>query len=286
MTLRGIGTRAKLWAALIAGLTLAGAASAPTAPEVKLWRLECGHVGNADLDMFADSYALAGQRKDMVISCYLIRHGDTYMLWDAGFGAELAGKIEEPIPGVTVSVKRTLVDQLREIGVKPEQVSILGLSHMHYDHVGQAASFPKAKLLIGAEDLAILSTYPNNPLLEPHRLDPWFKGGAPKEGVTGDKDVFGDGTVTMLALPGHTPGHHGLLVRLKNKGSVLISGDLYHVADQAAVSGVARFNMDRVQTLSSQQRFAALVAALKPVTIIEHEPADVARLPAFPEAAN
>lgn len=272
--------------AVAVGLALLGAAPKAADPAVKLWRLDCGGVGNADLDMFADSYALAGQRKDMVISCYLIRHGNDYMLWDAGFGAELAGKTQEPIPGVTVSLKRTIVDQLGDIGVKPEQVTIVGISHMHYDHVGQAASFPKARLLIGAEDLAILSSNPDNPLLEPHRLDPWLKGASPREAVTGDKDVFGDGSVVMLSLPGHTPGHHGLLVRLKNKGPVLISGDLYHVAEQVPVDGVPRFNMDRVQTLSSQQRFAAIAATLKPTSIIEHEPADIARLPAFPEGAD
>lgn len=272
---------------IAAVLALAAAAPALAAqPDVRLWRLECGEVGNADLDMFADSYALAGKRKDMVISCYLIRHGNDYMLWDAGFGAELAGRTEEPIPGVTVGLKRTIVDQLGDLGIKPEQVTVIGISHMHYDHVSQAASFPRAKLLIGAEDLAILSSDPKDPLLEPQRLAPWLKGGAPREGVTGDKDVFGDGTVTMLALPGHTPGHHGLLVRLKDMGPVLITGDLYHVAEQVPVAGVPRFNMDRVLTLSSQQRFGALVAALKPIVIIEHEPADVAKLPAFPEAAH
>lgn len=284
----GIVARAGIWALIAAAMAAAftTSAMAADAPPVKLWRLDCGAVGNADLDMFADSFALAGKRKDMVISCYLIRHGTDYMLWDAGFGAELAGRTEEPIPGVTVALKRTIVDQLRDIGVKPDQVTIVGISHMHYDHVGQAASFPKARLLIGAEDLSILSSSPENPLLEPHRLDPWLKGGAPKEGVIGDKDVFGDGTVTMLALPGHTPGHHGLLVRLKNKGPVLISGDLYHVADQLPVAGVPRFNMDRMQTLSSQQRFAALADVLEPTVIIEHEPADIARLPAFPEGAD
>ncbi|AGH51185.1 beta-lactamase domain-containing protein [Sphingomonas sp. MM-1] len=281
----------RLRAALAAGLALVAAAPAPSAPPapaagVKLWRLDCGRVKNADLDMFADSYALAGKRKDMVISCYLIRHGRDYMLWDAGFGAELAGREEEPVPGVRVSLARTLVDQLGDIGVRPQDVSILGISHMHYDHASQAASFPKAKLLIGAADLAELQSGTRNPLVDAARLDPWLKGGAPSEGVVGDKDVFGDGSVVMLALPGHTNGHHGLLVRLSNKGPVLITGDLYHVSDQIPVHGVARFNMDRVATLSSQQRFDAIVAALKPTVIIEHEPADVARLPAFPEAAD
>ena len=156
--------------------------------------------------MFADSYALAGKRKDMVISCYLIRHGNDYMLWDAGFGAELAGRTEEPIPGVTVSLKRTIADQLGDLGIKPEQVTVIGISHMHYDHVSQAASFPRAKLLIGAEDLAILSSDPKDPLLEPQRLAPWLKGGAPREGVTGDKDVFGDGSVVMILDPNGLAG--------------------------------------------------------------------------------
>ena len=273
--------------AMAAGLMLAAAAPASASePVVKLWRLDCGQVKNGDLGMFADSFALDGKRKDIVISCYLIRHGDDYLLWDTGFGAELAGREEEPIPGVKVSLARTLVDQLRQIGVKPEQVRHVAISHMHYDHSGQADSFPKATLLMGAEDLAILSTNPKNPLLEPQRFDPWLKGNAPKEGVSGDKDIYADGSVVMLTLPGHTPGHHGLLVRLKNKGPVLISGDLYHVAEQVPLNAVPKFNMDRVQTLSSQQRFGAIAQALKPTVIIAHEPADVAKLPKFPESAD
>ncbi|SNS45993.1 Glyoxylase, beta-lactamase superfamily II [Sphingomonas laterariae] len=281
----------KRLAALAAGLALAAAAPATSAtpatpPEIKLWRLDCGHVTNADLDMFADSYALAGKRKDLVISCYLVRHGNDYLLWDAGFGAELAGRVQQGPPEITSSLKRTIVDQLRDIGVKPEQVRHVGISHMHYDHVGQAASFPTATLLIGAEDLAILSAGPEKPLLEPKRLAPWIAGKAPREAVVGDKDVYGDGSVVMLTTPGHTPGHHALLVRLKNKGPVLITGDLYHVAEQVPLRAVPRFNMDRVQTLSSQQRFGAIADALKATVIIEHEPADVPKLPAFPEAAD
>ena len=45
------------------------------------------------------------------------------------------------------------------------------------------------------------------------------------EPVTGDKDVFGDGSVVMLDMPGHTPGHHALLMKLAHKGYVLLSGD-------------------------------------------------------------
>lgn len=43
-----------------------------------------------------------------------------------------------------------------------------------------------------------------------------------------DKDVFGDGSVVILRTPGHTPGHQALLVRLQEKGPVVLVGDAAH----------------------------------------------------------
>ena len=273
-------------AAMTALVAPAGAAPEKAA-DIALWRLECGHVRNADLDMFSDAGALQGKRKDLVISCYLIRHGADYMLWDAGFGAELAGRAVESPPGIVSSMKRTLVDQLAEIGVKPEQVRYLGISHMHYDHISQAPSFPGATLLLGAEDMKTMAADPKgNPLLDPARLAPWLKGDAPRIAVEGDHDVFGDGSVTMMALPGHTHGHHGLLVKLAEKGPVLLTGDLYHVADQVPLHAVPRFNLDAAKTTESQKRFAQIAKDRGATVIIQHEPGDVAKLPAFPEAAK
>lgn len=54
---------------------------------------------------------------------------------------------------------------------------------------------------------------------DPKPFEAWIKGGSKVEAVANDKDVFGDGSVTMLRLPGHTPGHNGLLVRLKKAGA-------------------------------------------------------------------
>ena len=53
-----------------------------------------------------------------------------------------------------------------------------------------------------------------------------FSGGGAVEPVARDKDIFGDGRVVMLDMPGHTPGHHTLLVRLAGMGPVLLTGDL------------------------------------------------------------
>jgi N-acyl homoserine lactone hydrolase len=47
----------------------------------------------------------------------------------------------------------------------------------------------------------------------------------------GDTDVFGDGSVTLVSTPGHTPGHQSLLVHLKNSGFIILSGDVVHLEE-------------------------------------------------------
>ncbi|HYN45669.1 MAG TPA: N-acyl homoserine lactonase family protein, partial [Allosphingosinicella sp.] len=101
-----------------------------------------------------------------------------------------------------------------------------------------------------------------------------------------DHDVFGDGSVVMLAMPGHTPGHHSLLVRLRDRAPLLLTGDLYHFTENVRNNGVPSFNTNRADTLASFVRFRAIAGSLRAETIIQHEPADIAKLPAFPEAAH
>ena len=101
-----------------------------------------------------------------------------------------------------------------------------------------------------------------------------------------DKDVFGDGSVVMLDMPGHTPGHHALLVKLKTKGNVMLSGDLMHFKENYDSNGVPSFNTDRAQTLASLDRFKKMAANLKATVVIQHDARDIGKLPAFPAAAN
>ncbi len=255
----------------------------PEAP-LSLWRLDCGEFVINDYNaFFSDTYQYEPGPKPITDSCYLIRHGDRYMLWDTGLPGELVGN-PAVSPAQTMSLKERIVDQLARIGVKPEQIEIVGISHYHADHLGQAADFPKAKLVIGAGDLQVLKTVKGE-FIQPQRLKPWLEGGAPMVEARGDVDIFHDGRVVMLSTPGHTPGHYSLLVRLAS-GPVLLSGDLYHFTEQVANRGVPPFNHDRADTLASMDRFDRIARNLKAKTIIQHEPADIARLPAFPKAAQ
>jgi len=258
------------------------AATAQAAP-VSLWRLDCGKIVAFDLDEFSDTRAYVGQHRDLTASCYLIRHGDTYMLWDTGIPKSALNHVPDPKQGLDAVLSVTIVDQLAKIGVKPAQIALIGISHYHFDHTGQAADFPQAKLLEGKGDIDDLRAR-NDDRAAP--LAHWLKEGGTLDPVVGDKDIFGDGSVVMIDLPGHTPGHHGLLVKLAHKGYVLLSGDVTHFATNYEANGIPSFNTNRADSLASLDRFKKLAANLHATVIIQHEPADIAKLPAFPKAAD
>jgi glyoxylase-like metal-dependent hydrolase (beta-lactamase superfamily II) len=264
-------------AALAASLATASAAQAQT-PEISLTRLDCGtpQAPTVVNQRFSDTYSMGDLKVQLVFSCYLVKHGDDYLLWDTGHS----------MAAPNVAPKVSLVDQLAQLKVTPDQIKYVGISHYHGDHIGQAASFPKATLLIGKGDWDELNSAKPREGANPAPLANWIKDGGKAEPVPLDKDVFGDGSALMLNTPGHTPGHHSLLVKLPQTGAVFITGDLAHFHENWETGGVPTFNTDRAQTLASLDRAKKLVAATKAVVIIQHDGRDVAKLPAFPAAAK
>lgn len=137
-------------------LALSAAFAGPVhAADTELWRLDCGQITVRNLSVFSDSFAYAGQTRTLADSCYLIRHGADYLLWDSGLPAGLLGAKADPSAAFGPTLKVDLPTQLSQIGIKPDSVKYLGISHNHFDHTGQAVAFPKATLLIGAADLPL-----------------------------------------------------------------------------------------------------------------------------------
>jgi glyoxylase-like metal-dependent hydrolase (beta-lactamase superfamily II) len=256
------------------------------APEVTLTRLDCGTGSPRDVSMkppldaglqFNDTYDYKSLKVPLTFSCYLIKHGEDHMVWDSG----------QPMSAGPVAPKVSLVDLLGKLELKPENIKYVGISHYHGDHIGQVASFAKSTLLIGKSDWdALTDPAKKQAMANPANFASWISGGSKVEPVPGDKDVFGDGTVVMLNTPGHTPGHHSLLVKLQQTGYVLLTGDLVHFRENYDGNGVPQFNTDRGDTLASLDRFKKIAANLKATVIIQHDERDVGKLPAFPAAAK
>ena len=253
--------------------------SAQVAPDVTLTRLaDCG-TPQAPTEVnlrFSDTFAFGDLKTQFVFSCYLIKNGNQYLLWDTGHS----------MTAPNVAPKISVVDQLAKLGVKPEQIQYVGISHYHGDHTGQVASFPQATLLIGQGDWnAITAPKPAAGVNAPPFAH-WISGGGKVEPLPADKDVFGDGTVIILNTPGHTPGHHSLLVKLREKGNFLITGDLVHFHENYNSNGVPWFNVSRADTLASIDRFKKLAQTFRATVIIQHDARDIGKLPAFPNGAK
>jgi len=269
-------------------LTLCGALVCSTAmaqaADLTLTRLECTGPasGPSDVARFSDSYAHEGRKVQLTGSCYLIKHGSDYMIWDTGYPTAASGLV----PANAATAKLPLVEQLAQLNLKPEQIKFVGISHYHGDHIGQTGSFPSATLLIGKHDWDVVTAVPPNPATNAALLQHWVSGAGKVEPVARDKDVFGDGRVVILEMPGHTPGHRSLLVKLQDMGNVLLTGDLAHFHENYESDGVPSFNTHRGDSLASLHRFKQIAKNLNATVIIQHDARDIGKLPAFPRAAK
>ena len=262
----------RLWLAFGAFALLSGAA---VAQDVTLTRLDCGSGAN-DPRRFTDTFAYTETAKPFTFSCYVIRHGANVMVWDTGY-----------LPGsVPNATNKPLADLLRQVNVNPDDVKHVGISHFHADHTGQLGALKNATLLIGKGDWDGVTANPPMPGANAKGFAEWIAEKRKVEPLTGDKDVYGDGSVMVLRAPGHTPGHSILLVRLKEMGPVLLSGDAVHFIENYTGFGVPGFNFDRAQTVASIQRMQEIQKNLKATLIIQHDPRDIGKLPAFPAAAR
>ena len=245
------------------------------AQELSLTRLDCGNGPN-DPRRFSDTFAYTESTKPFTFSCYVIKHGSDVMVWDTGY-----------LPGsVPNATNKPIVELLKPINVNPEQVKFVGISHFHADHTGQIAPFKNATLLIGKGDWDGINANPPMGGANVKGFAEWISEKRKVEPLTADKDVFGDGSVMVLRAPGHTPGHSMLLVRLKEKGPVVLAGDAVHFHENYQSEGVPAFNYDRAQTIASIQRIKQIEKNLKATVIIQHDPRDIGKLPAFPNAAK
>ncbi len=249
----------------------------------RMYVLNCGESRTNDVSMWSPGIDV-GKSRDFSDNCYLIRHGKDLMLWDTGMSDAIADKPEgvKAAGGLlTLWVRRTLTSQLRELGVDPTDITHIAFSHFHADHSGNANLFTAATLYIqDAEYEAAFGAEPSKFNFAPAnyeklRANPVLK-------LNGDHDVFGDGSVVILATPGHTPGHQSLLVRLPKRGAVVLSGDMVHFQENWANRRVPARNFDREQSVRTMERIAALLTDKKAQLWINHDKAQSDAIPHAP----
>lgn len=257
---------------------------APTAPrraaasEVQLHMFQTGtlrtKVKYIKMNQSEDDY-------EIPVPWFLIKHPRGHVVIDGGNAAEVATDARghwgdalaayEPV----MSPREVCVEQLRSIGVEPKDVRYVLQSHLHLDHTGALGRFPMATTLVQR----IEHEYAHAP--------DWFAKAAyiradfDKPGIqwkmlggdyTDHFDLFGDGVVTTIFTPGHSPGHQSFLIRLPNTGPVLLTVDAAYTLDHwnnKALPGLVCSATDSARSVAKLRRIAEETGAL---VVTGHDP--------------
>ncbi|MCO5315301.1 MAG: N-acyl homoserine lactonase family protein [Solirubrobacterales bacterium] len=193
--------------------------------------------------------AARGKRTTQPVPAFLIRHpGAGPLLVDTGIHSSVAGnpvrnlgRLENWFYRPRLEPGRDLASQLREKEVEPSSIGLVLMTHLHLDHASAVTDFPDATFVVDAKEWR-----------EANRPLPWSRGyrrnhfnhpfdfrtvsferatAVPYGGLDRTIDLFGDGSVRLVATPGDTVGHQSVLVRLKDR-PMLIGGDATYLNSQ------------------------------------------------------
>jgi len=253
----------------------------------KLFRLDCGHSLANDESVWTPGENV-GRSIEFSSTCWLIKHGSEWLLWDTGVPESA---LNDPrgwstLPKLIVyHLDRTLTDQLAEIGLKPRDVARVAISHTHGDHIGNMGLFLNSTVLMQRAEYSWINSGdgPNDNVNQLMALARKLLG-TPKnlQLIDGDTDVFGDGSVTLISTPGHTPGSQSLLVHLKNSGFIILSGDVVHSQENFEKNIVPSLNTNKAESVASMEKIRQIIAMYKATLFINHDKKQTDKLKLLP----
>jgi glyoxylase-like metal-dependent hydrolase (beta-lactamase superfamily II) len=253
----------------------------------KLFRLDCGRSVANDESVWTPGENV-GHRVEFSSTCWLVKHGSELLLWDTGVPEAALNdpKGWSTLPKLIVyHLDKSLTDQLAEIGLRPRDITRVAISHTHGDHIGNMGLFPNSVIIMQQAEYSWIHSRDGaddniNQLMALARK----LLGAPKnlELIDGDTDVFGDGSVTLVSTPGHTPGHQSLLVHLKNSGFILLSGDVVHSEENFEKNIVPSLNTNKAESIASMEKIRQMIATYKATLFINHDKTQTDKLKLLP----
>ena len=240
----------------------------------KLFVFDCGRIRLPNIEAF-NLQETDTDVRELSAPCYVVDHAKGQLLWDAGLPSEVAaaeGWVVRP-DGLANTLDETLASQMQRmsLGFDMDTLEYVAFSHIHWDHVGASNDVTSGTWLVqqGDYDAAHAEGNMSVPAVQPELLVGIKE--RPTQVLSGDHDVFGDGTVQLIAADGHTPGHQVLFVDLAETGPVVLSGDLYHFQFSRVNRAVPLFNVDAERTLQSIDKVEALVTMMGADLWLQHD---------------
>ena len=180
-----------------------------------------------------------------VIGSVVVKHPRGLLIVDPAFGKQIGADLfQSPLWFRLVMGgglgKAAILDLLTGAGIEEREVRWVALTHSHWDHASALRDLPWTKVLLSRAELTHLETLkghldhgtiPRHFEIDPGRFAPFEFEGGPRNGFDRSHDLFGDGSVVAVPLPGHTPGSTGYLITGQNGRRWLLIGDAAWAAE-------------------------------------------------------
>ena len=219
---------------------------------LKLYAFSCGFLN------LRAAFLVEGEagRIDVPVPAYLIDHPKGLALFDTGLDVRFRHFEDQvrPARNVELTPEMDIAARLRALDIDPGAIRWIINSHLHSDHCGGNALIPNATVIVQAQEWAYA----------PHADDPSyveseFVTGHPVLTLSGEHDLYGDGSVVLFPTPGHTPGHQSARVRLPG-GDIVLCGDCCNMRASLADLRLPDHVHDREASIATLLRLRALEA--------------------------
>ncbi len=225
---------------------------------------------------------------DVPTHCVLVETDEGKLLWDTSCPSDWETRwketgLQEFFPYDKVSDDEYLDARLKAMGVGLDEIDYVVLSHLHFDHAGNAQMFKNtnAKMVCSAreKDFAL-------------NFDGAFNGAhlkADYEGIdweTVDGDVDFLPGVKLIQTPGHTTGCMSMQVELPDSGTMIFTSDAVYMGDSygppAAPAAIVN-NLE--QWFSSVEKLRGIQEKTNATMVFGHDGQQIHQLRTAPEGS-
>lgn len=201
-------------------------------PEVKLSLMKAGKMTSQQ--SFSWRGGKWGETYESGMAAVLIQHPQMSFLYDAGFGANVDAHAKA-MPWLMQKLANYVkevpaAEQLRQNGIALETIKAVYISHSHWDHISGLEDFPGVEVRMPGAELEFIRARKMPGLIDQMigklNVKTFEFTGRPYENFDRSLDVFSDGSIVIVPLPGHTDGSNAMFVNLRSGKRFLFTGDL------------------------------------------------------------
>ena len=216
---------------------------------MKIYFLSTG-FGNVAKGLFVQG---AGMKSvQFPVLSVLIERDNCLVLFDTGIGTRIEEEMRPPIYWGNLFFHRfvmrtrfnpqhdALIHQLQRLGFKPADVKNVIISHLHWDHAGGMRDFPHAHFFVGRREWDFASNLSKGALFKNAYIKEQFccagldielintDARKPFKNFPASYDVFGDSSMVLVDLPGHSSGLMGMFLTMPSGRRFLFSADTFY----------------------------------------------------------